>query len=55
MTFKELQHLSAAQFLTDDHRAGGIDTVDLEYRLGEFNPDRDSIRSGWRMVWWTLR
>src|SRR5271156_923452 len=55
MGFKELEYFGATQLLADHNGAGGINTVDLEHRLGEINPNRDSIHSGWLLSRWTLR
>jgi hypothetical protein len=40
---KELQHLQATDAPADHRRAGGIDAVNLEYRLRNIETDRDNF------------
>jgi hypothetical protein len=41
---KERQHVTTLQLAADDHLAGGINSVDLENRLGDVETDcRDRL------------
>jgi hypothetical protein len=40
---KELQHLQATDAPADHRRAGGIDAVNLQYRLRNIETDRDNF------------
>ena len=44
---KESQNVATLQLAADDHLAGGINTMDLEYRLGDVETDcRDCLHVG---------
>jgi hypothetical protein len=44
---EERHHLAPAQRSTDDHVGGIINTVNLEYVLGQIEPDGGNIHDGW--------
>jgi hypothetical protein len=44
---KEGQDLTPPQLTPNHHRPCLINTMDLEYRLGEINTDRDNVSHGW--------